>query len=78
MDGVSTWNHAIAGYDAKFSVKAICNSQQTPCPEEDYDRSTFTGFYSAVNAVNDGGSAVTFYINRLILLIMPTELKPVK
>ncbi len=64
VEGVSTWNHAIAGYDAKFSVKAICNSQQYPCPEVDYDRSTFTGFYSAINAVNDGGSAVTFSINR--------------
>jgi hypothetical protein len=64
VDGVSTWNHAIAGYDAKFGVKAICNSQQTPCPEEDYNRSTFTGFYSAINAVNDGGSIVAFNINR--------------
>ncbi|HAL64646.1 MAG TPA: hypothetical protein DCP10_03630 [Bacteroidales bacterium] len=64
VEGVSTWNHAIAAYDARFRVSAICNSQQVPCPEEDYDRCTFTGFYSAVNAVNDGSSAVTFSVNR--------------
>lgn len=64
VEGVSTWNHAIAAYDARFRVSAICNSQQAPCPEDDYDRCTFTGFYSAVSAVNDGNSAVTFSINR--------------
>lgn len=64
VDNVSDFTHAIAGYDAKFRVSAICSSTQIPCPEEDYDRCTFTGFYSAVNAVNDGGSAVSFSINR--------------
>ncbi|MCK9448033.1 MAG: hypothetical protein M0Q41_03545 [Bacteroidales bacterium] len=64
VEDVSIWNSAIAGYDAQFGVKAICNSQQYPCPEVDYDRSTFTGFYSAINAVNDGGSTVTFSVNR--------------
>jgi hypothetical protein len=64
VEGVSTWTHAIAGYDAKFRVSAICNSQQYPCPEEDYDRCTFTGFYSAINAVNDGGVPLTFSVNR--------------
>lgn len=62
--GVSTWNHAIAAYDASFGVSAICNSQQAPCPETDYDRSTFTGFWSAVSAVKDGYSTVTFSVNR--------------
>lgn len=61
---VSTWNHAIAGYDAKFSVAAICNSTQSPCPENDYDKCTFTGFYNAISAVNDGGSEVSFSVNR--------------
>lgn len=64
VEGVSTWNHAIAAYDARFGVTAICNSQQAPCPEADYDRSTFTGFWSAVSAVNDGGVPLTFSVNR--------------
>ncbi len=64
VSGASDWNHAIAGYDAKFRVSAICTSQQNPCPEADYDRCTFTGFFSAVNAINDGGSAVSFSVNR--------------
>lgn len=63
VTGVSTWNHAIAGYTAKFGVSAICNSPQNPCPEIEYDRSTFTGFYSAVNADNEG-YPVTFSVNR--------------
>lgn len=58
------YNHAIAGYDAGFRVYAICNSQQAPCPEEDYIRSTFTGFWSAISAVNDGSSIVTFSTDR--------------
>jgi hypothetical protein len=64
VDSVSIFNSAIAGYGAKFGVKAICNSQQYPCPEDDYHRSTFTGFFSAINSVNDGSSPVTFNISR--------------
>jgi len=63
-NGIFEWNYAIAGYDAKFEVKAICNSQQLPCPEISLDKSTFTGFYSAVNANNDGQSAVTFSVSQ--------------
>ncbi|PJB60022.1 MAG: hypothetical protein CO098_00285 [Bacteroidetes bacterium CG_4_9_14_3_um_filter_41_19] len=62
--GVNTYSHGIAGYDAKFRVSAICNSTQYPCPEVDYDKCTFTGFYNGVSAVNDGGSPVTFSVNR--------------
>ncbi len=64
VEGVSTWNSAIAGYDAKFGVKAICNSPQYPCPVNSYDKCTFTGFYSAVSALNDGGSTVSFSVYR--------------
>lgn len=64
VTGVSPWNHAIAGYDAKFGVKAFCNSLQYPCPEESYDRCAFTGFWSAISAVNDGGIPLTFSVNR--------------
>ncbi len=61
---VSDYNHAISGYDAGFRVYANCTSQQSPCPEEDYIRSNFTGFWSAISAVNDNWSAVTFSVNR--------------
>jgi len=64
VSGASTWSHGIAGYDAKFRVSAICNSPQYPCPEVDYDKCTFTGFYNGVSAVNDGNSMVTFNVNR--------------
>ncbi|MEA3505762.1 MAG: metallophosphoesterase, partial [Bacteroidota bacterium] len=69
INGVSTWNHAIAGYDAKFRVSAICTAdpapaQGTPCPEIDLQKCTFTGFYSAISAVNDGAIPLTFSVNR--------------
>jgi len=64
ISGVTTYNSAIASYDANFNVSAVCSSQQTPCPEEDYIRSSFTGFYSAISPVNDGGSNVTFNVDR--------------
>ncbi len=63
VSNVSDYTHGIAGYDAKFRVSAICSSPQSPCPEIDYDKCTFTGFYSAISAVNDGGSPVTFSVN---------------
>jgi hypothetical protein len=64
VEGVSTWNSAITGFDAQFSVKGVCTSNQLPCPEENYARSSFTGFYAAVNALNDGGSQVSFSVSR--------------
>jgi hypothetical protein len=64
VTNVSDYTHAIAGYDAKFRVSAVCNSMQSPCPEEDYDKCTFTGFFSAINAVNDGEIPLSFSVNR--------------
>ncbi len=64
VTNVSDYSHAIAGYDAQFRVKAICNSQQQPCPETDYEKCTFNGFWSAINAINDGSSPVTFNVSR--------------
>ncbi len=63
VNGVDTYNSAIAGYDAQFRVSALCASQIDPCPEEDLEKCTFTGFYRAVSALNDGGSPVTFSVN---------------
>jgi len=46
--------HGINAYGVGFSVKAICNSQQAPCPEEDLDKCTFTNFAKAVNSLSSG------------------------
>lgn len=50
---ISYWTSGIAGYEAGFSVSGICsNNNIYPCPS--YDNSTFSGFLSAISAVNDG------------------------
>lgn len=65
-EAVSEWNHAIAAYDAQFKVTALCGSQLYPCPENAFDKSSFTGFYSAVNATSDGSTENTFSINKAV------------
>lgn len=69
VSNASDYTHGIAGYDAKFRVSAICTAypppaQGTPCPEIDLQKCTFTGFYSAISAVNDGAILLTFSVNR--------------
>ena len=50
---ISYWTSGIAGYEAGFSVSGMCsNNNIYPCPS--YDNSTFSGFLSAISAVNDG------------------------
>ncbi|MBR1514881.1 MAG: hypothetical protein IJ622_11425 [Bacteroidales bacterium] len=52
-DNISYWSSGIAGCEAGFSVSGPCeNSNIQPCPS--YDNSTFSGFFSAIHAVNDG------------------------
>lgn len=52
-DDISYWTSGIAGYEAGFSVSGQCeNNNIYPCPS--YDNSTFSGFFSAIHAVNDG------------------------
>ncbi|WP_373732500.1 hypothetical protein, partial [Bacteroides heparinolyticus] len=52
-DNISQWTSGIAGYEAGFSVSGLCeNSNIHPCPS--YDNSTFSGFFTAVSAVNIG------------------------
>ncbi len=52
-DNISYWTSGIAGYEAGFSVSGLCeNNSIPPCPS--YDNSTFSGFFTAVSAVNDG------------------------
>lgn len=50
---ISYWTSGIAGNEAGFSVSGMCsNNNIYPCPS--YDNSTFSGFLSAISAVNDG------------------------
>ena len=50
---ISYWTSGIAGYEAGFSVSGMCsNNSIYPCPS--YNNSTFSGFLSAISAVNDG------------------------
>ena len=61
---IADFNQAIAGYNAGFKVEAICNSMTLPCPENEYDRSTFTGFYSAIYSGSGILSSYPFTVNR--------------
>jgi len=50
---ISQWTSGIAGYEAGFSVSGWCeNNYVHPCPS--MDSSSFTGFFTAVGAVNVG------------------------
>ncbi len=52
-DNISYWTSGIAGYEAGFNVSGQCkNNNIYPCPS--YDNSTFSGFQSAISALNDG------------------------
>ena len=60
--GIAKFNQAIAAYSSGFRVEAICNNPGIgTC---DYDRSTFSGFYSAIYAGNGQGLTNTFSVNR--------------
>ena len=52
---ISYWTSGIAGNEAGFLVNGICDSYQIPC--SNYDQSTFTGFFTAINAVSDGSKS---------------------
>jgi hypothetical protein len=59
--GIAKFNQAIAAYSSGFKVEAICN---TPVIGSCDDRSTFSGFYSAIYAGNGSGLSYTFSVNR--------------
>jgi len=62
--GVSGWNDGIAAYDAGFSVLGRCISGDDPC--SDMDRSSFTGFNTAVWAAGGGDKTHTFNIEHTL------------
>ena len=51
--------HGINSYWAGFIVDAICNSSQSPCPEQSLDKCTFTNFYKGINLIDAGTRAFT-------------------
>ena len=52
---ISYWTSGIAGNEAGFLVKGVCDSYQIPC--SNYNQCTFTGFFTAINAVSDGSKS---------------------
>jgi hypothetical protein len=59
---IAKFNQAIAAYSSGFKVEAICiNPGIGTC---DYDRSTFSGFYSAIYSGNGSNLSYTFSVNR--------------
>lgn len=54
-NNISYWTSGIAGNEAGFLVNGICDSYQIPC--SNYDQSTFTGFFTAINSVSDGSKS---------------------
>lgn len=55
--GVSDYSQAIVSNGAGISVLPVCNSIYTPCA--DWDPCTFTGFYTAIEVMNDISSTYT-------------------
>ena len=62
VNGTSLYSLGIASYESAFSVSAPCTSTVSPCTE--YDRNTFSGFYAAVYATNNGLNTYTFTLSR--------------
>jgi hypothetical protein len=59
---VNSYNHAIAAYNAGFTVNAFCTSSTVPCTV--YDRCKFAGFRYAISANPVGRTSRSFFVNR--------------
>ena len=59
---VNSYNHAIAAYNAGFTVNAFCTSSTVPCTE--YDRCKFAGFRYAISANPVGRTSRSFFVNK--------------
>ena len=66
VDSVHRWCMGISSYDASFSVTSPCTTTALPCPDEDRDHSTFTGFCSGVYASGSGSNPHTFLVRGAI------------
>ena len=59
---VSESASGIAAYNAGFLVDSYCDSNFSPCPDNDLVRSSFTGFHDGIKSINNGGNAYTSII----------------
>ncbi|MBP7316251.1 MAG: T9SS type A sorting domain-containing protein [Chitinophagaceae bacterium] len=66
VNGVSLYNQAIASYSASFKVDGYCNASIIPCPEVNYDHTTFTGFNWGIFATADLSLTNTFSVSHSI------------
>lgn len=64
--GVHPWCIGISAYDAGFSVDSPCTTLIMPCPDEDYDHSTFTGLCSGINAASNGNHPRSFMVRHTV------------
>ncbi len=62
---VQEWNKGIAAYNSGFDALAYCTSTTQPCPDDDYDKCTFTGFYRGIYATGLYSSN-SVYVNRAV------------
>ena len=68
VSGVDPWCIGISAYDAHFSVTSPCTTNNTPCPDEDLDHSTFTGLCSGITAKSDGSSPRSFTVRNTLFI----------
>lgn len=62
VNGVDSQCKGISAYNAGFSVNALCSSSNIPCPEEDMDKCTFSGFCAGIKVNSDGISPRSFTV----------------
>lgn len=67
LQNVHQWCMGITAYDAGFTVNSICNSNTVlPCPDDYIDKSTFTGFCSAIRTSSNGSHPRSFSVRNSV------------
>lgn len=65
-DSISPTCMGISAIDAGFRVLSYCDDIISPCPENSYERSTFTGFDNGIFSISQGIVAHTFTVKESI------------
>ena len=66
VNGVDPYCKGLFTFDASFSVTSPCTTNNTPCPWEEMDHSTFTGLYSGILAFGGLSNPRTFVVREAI------------
>lgn len=67
VSGVSPWCMGIGAYGAGVHVTSYCeNNNVFPCPDDNIDRCTFTGFNNGVLCVNNGSNFLPFTVRNAV------------